>query len=227
MSDFLPILAYQKIGVAPKKSCLKNEWTSLRRLKKMLTWLTQHHYTFITPADLSKKRPAKPVLLAFFGGYQSFYTDVFPLLQAHQICATLFVAVETLGTYNRWQDPNEEPWQNIVTPKQLTQMFKSGRVQIGTLGLDGHPLLEEEPTWAQQNVKESIYRLEKLYKIETCALGFWPNSAWNEGRARHLTRGLNLPVVTSQKGFNPRIENPFLRVLNPGLFTRFLLWKNQ
>ncbi len=227
MSDFLPVLAYQKIGKAPQKSHLKKEWTSAGQLAKTLTYLIKRGYTFITPLDLQKELPKKPILLAFFGGYQSFYTDVFPLLQAHQIGSTLFVAVETLGTYNRWQDPHQEPWQNIITPKQLTQMFKSGRVQIGTLGLDGHNVLEEEPTWAQQNVKESIYRLKKLHKIDTCAMGFWPNTPWDENHAQHLTRGLNLPVITSQKGLNPRTEKHFLRVLNPGLLTRFWLWKNK
>lgn len=227
MSDFLPVLAYQKIGVTPKKSRLKNEWVSPRQLEKTLTWLIKRGYTFVTPLDLQKELPKKPILLAFLGGYQSFYTDVFPLLQAHNICATLLVAVDTLGTYNRWQDPHEEPWQNIVTPTQLTQMLKSGLVQMGTLGLDGHNLLQEEPTWAQQSVKESIYRLKKLHKIDTCALGFWPNTPWDENRAQHLTRGLNLPVITSQKGLNLRTEKHFLRVLNPGLLTRFWLWKNK
>ena len=227
MSAFLPVLAYQKIGIAPKKSRLKNEWTSRHRLEKMRVWLTRHNYTFITPADLSQELPAKPVLLVFFGGYQTFYTDVFPLLQKYKAQATGLVAVETLGTYNSWQDPQHEPWQNVLTVKQLQETVKSGLVKVGTLGLDGRNLLEEEPGKARQLIEESVYRLKKYCKLDACAIGFWPWAGWNEARAQHITHGLNLSVITSQKGINSLSEKHFLRILRPGFFTQFLLQKNK
>lgn len=223
--SFLPVLAYQKIGRAPKNSHLKKEWASPLQLEKTLTWLVKSGYTFITPFDLQKKLPAKPILLAFIGGYQSFYTDVFPLLKAHKICATLFVAVDTLGTYNSWQNPYEEPWQNIVTEKQLKEMSKSKLVQIGTLGLDGHNLLTDDPTVAQQTILESIYRFETLHKMSPCAVAFWPSVADPQHRALAIGGGLDLPVITSQKGVNALMETKFLRILRPGLATRFLpIW---
>lgn len=225
--NFLPVLAYQKIGRAPKNSRLKSEWASPRQLEKTLTWLVRRGYTFITPLDLQKESPAKPILLVFIGGYQSFYTDVFPLLQKHNICATLFVAVETLGTYNSWQDPYKEPWQNIVTEKQLKEMLKSKLVHLGTLGLDGHNLLTDAPAAAQQTILESIYRFEKLHKMAPCAVAFWPSVADPQHRALAIGGGLDLPVITSQKGVNALTEKKFLRILRPGLFTKFLLWKNK
>ena len=227
MSAFLPVLAYQKIGRAPKNSHLKHEWTSPRQLEKTLSWLLKHNYTFITPLDLQKELPPKPVLLAFIGGYQSFYTDVFPLLQKHKICATLFVAVETLGTYNHWQNPHKEPWQNIITEKQLKEVSKSKFVQIGTLGLDGHNLLEEAPANAQQTILESIYRLEKLHKISPCAVAFWPFNKDPQNHALAIGGGIDLPIITSQPGKNALTETKFLRILRPGLVTKFLLWKNN
>lgn len=226
MSAFLPVLAYQKIGRAPQHSRLKNEWVSTRRLAKQITWLLKHHYTFITPADLPKTQPPKTVMLVFIGGYQSFYTDVFPLLKTHQICATLLLAVDTVGTYNRWQNPHQEPWQNIVTPKQLKEMQKSKRVQIGTLGLDGRNLLTETPAAARQILLESVFRLEKLHKITPCAVAFWPFIKDPQHRAQAIGSQLSLPVITSQTGKNPLTEKKFLRILRPGLFTKFLLWKN-
>ena len=225
--NFLPVLAYQKIGRAPQKSRLKNEWVFPRALDRQITWLLTHNYTFITPADLQKELPTKPVMLAFVGGYQSFYTDVFPLLKAHNICATLFVAVDTLGTYNRWQDPYQEPWQNIVTAKQLKEMIKSGLVQMGTLGLDGHNLLADEPVAAQQTILESVYRLEKLHKIAPCAVAFWPFAADPQNNALAIGGGIDLPIITSKSGKNALTEKKFLRILKPGLFTKLLLWENQ
>lgn len=222
--SFLPVLAYQKIGRAPKHSHLKKEWASPRQLEKTLAWLVRRGYTFITPLDLQKKLPTKPILLAFIGGYQSFYTEVFPLLKTHKICATLFLAVDTLGTYNSWQDPHEEPWQNIVTEKQLKEMHKSGLVQIGTLGLDGHNLLEDDTSTAQQTILESVYRFEKLHKIAPCAVAFWPLARDPQNRALAIGGGLDLPIITSQKGKNALTESKFLRILRPGLFTKIWLW---
>lgn len=227
MSPFLPLLAYQKIGQVPKHSRLKNEWASPRQLEKMLAWLSTRGYTFITPLDLQKQLPAKPVLLAFIGGYQSFYSEVFPLLKARKICATVFVATDTLGTYNSWQAPHDKPWQNVLTLKQLKEMHKSGLVQVGTLGLDGHNLLADEPETARQAILESVYRLETLHKITPCAAAFWPGAKGKSGKALAIGGGLNLPVITSQKGVNALTEKQFLRVLRPGLVTKFLLWKHK
>ena len=189
----------------------------------MLPWLIKHGYTFITPADLQKELPAKPILLAFMGGYQSFYTHIFPLLQQHKICATLFLAVDTLGTYNSWQDPYKEPWQNIITAKQLKEMWKSKHVQIGTLGLDGHNLLADKPAAAKQTLLESIHRLEMLYKITPCAVAFWPFAKGPHHRALTVGRGIDLPIITPKPGKNALAEKKFLRILHPGLLTKLLL----
>ncbi len=226
MSAFLPVLAYQKIGHAPHKSRLKNEWVSPRQLEKQITWLIKHGYTFITPLDLQPKLPAKPILLVFMGGYQSFYTEAFPLLKAHKICATVFIAADTLGTYNSWQDPYREPWQNILTVKQLKEMGKSGLVQVGTLGLDGHNLLADKPSAAQQNLLESIYRLETLHKIAPCAAAVWPLVKDPQNNALAIGGGIDLPIITSQPGKNALTEKKFLRILKPGFFTKFLLMRN-
>lgn len=227
MKQFLPVLIYQKIGHAPKNSHLKKEWTPPGQLQNMISWLLGCGYTFITPADLHQKRPVKPVLLAFIGGYQSFYTDAFPLLQKHKVCATLFLAEDTLGTYNSWQNPHQEPWQTVVTAKQLKEMHKSGLVQIGTLGLDGHNLLEDEPTTARQTLLESIYRFEKLYKISPCAVAFWPFPKTLSNRAQTIKKGINLPVIPLRPGKNTLNEDQFLRILRPNFFTKLLLWKNK
>lgn len=223
MNAAWPVLVYQKIGRPAAHSRLQKEWTSPRRLEKMLAFLSKRSYTFIMPKDLQNPLPAKPVLLAFMGGYQSFYTDVFPLLTKYQACATVFVAVEALGAYNSWQNPHEEPWQNVLTVKQLQEMLKSKRVQIGTLGLDGHNLLDDEPGQARAALQESAYRLKTLHKIDTCAVGFWPFAQWNPARAQHAVHDLNLPIITSQKGTNSPDEKQFLRVVRPTFLTRLLL----
>ena len=229
MKSFLPVLVYQKIGYAPKNSHLKNQWIRANKLDKTLSFLLRRHYTFITPADLQKKLPAKPVLLTFFGGYQSFYTEVFPLLKKYKVCATLLVAADTLGTYNSWQDPFQEPWQNTLTPKQLKEVSQSGWVMVGTLGLSGRNLLAcSSPAQAREEILESIHRLHTLHKLDVCSAGFGP---WakdkNLAHTTSIADELHLPVITSAKGTNAPTEKQFLRVMHPGWLTTLRLWINN
>ena len=139
------------------------------------------------------------------------------------------MATDTLGTYNSWQDPHREPWQNILTGPQLKEMHKSKQVQVGTLGLSGRNLLTDaETSPAREEFLESIHRLEVLHHINGCALGFWPGlKDKNLARTHDLCAGLNLPVITSAIGKNPPDEKQFLRVLYPGIVTQFWLWKNK
>ncbi|MBP5616764.1 MAG: polysaccharide deacetylase family protein [Elusimicrobiaceae bacterium] len=226
MKSFLPVLAYQKIGQAPKNSHLKKEWTSTKKLESMLLFLINHGYTFITPADLAKKLPTKPILLAFFGGYQSFYSEVFPLLKKHNAKATVFVATNTLGSYNSWQDPYQEPWQNVLTVPQLKEMYKSKRMAVGTLGLSGENLLNyDKSSRAHKELLESIHRLKVLHKIDACAVGFWPGIQDKNTRIPEITHTIALPIITPHTGRNPQGTTQFLRILTPGIFTRWILAK--
>ena len=229
MTPFLPVLAYQKIGRPAAHSRQKKAWVSVRALEKMLAFLVRRHYTFITPTALHRPLPAKPVMLVFMGGYQSFYTDVFPLLKKYRARATVFVAADTLGTYDAWQHPEKDPWQNVLTAAQLQETYQSGRVCVGTLGLTGNNLLSYEDTRAaREELLESIHRLKMLHNIAACAVGFWPGAKdKNLTRTREICAGLNLPVITSLYGKNMPHEKQFFKVLRPGLFTHILLWKNK
>lgn len=222
MKTFLPVLIYQKIGLPPPNSRLKNQWTTLCKLERMLMFLVKHGYHFITPKDL-QALPPKPILLVFMGGYQSFYTDVFPLLQKHNAHAICAVAVETLGTYNSWQDPYQEPWQNILTASQLNEIAHSGLVQIATLGLTGNNLLQIPCVQAKQEVVESIYRLKNAYHIDACALAFWPTHKCAKIQS-DLSEYTSLPVITPLYGINSLNEKKELRILRPTWLTRLRLY---
>lgn len=220
MKKSLPVLVFQKVGKPPLRSRLKNQWTTPQQLTNILTLLTKRKYHVITPNDLNKRLPARPILLVFVGGYQSFYTEVFPLLQKFNIPATCAVAVETLGTYNAWQDPYREPWQNVLTSKQLTALVKSGLVNIATLGLDGKDLSQLSVEQAQQEVEESIHRLNKLHQLKACAAVFWPGTPCSQVK---FTPEFELPVITGNYGFNSSAQTNYLRILRPTWLNRLRL----
>ena len=80
----LLVLVVEKIGTPAENSRLKEEWVSVKSLEKTLNTLCKKGFSFVSLADLKEghKLPPKPVLLAFIGGYQTVFTDIFPLLKS-------------------------------------------------------------------------------------------------------------------------------------------------
>ena len=129
----LLVLSFEKIG---KPRARTNQWYAPRKLKFQLISLQQRGFSFITPAQLTHL-PEKPIWLTFMGGYRSFYSEVFPFLQEHHIPATLFLVPDAVNHYNTWQDPYQEPWQDVLTSKELIVLHKSGLISFGAAPLEG------------------------------------------------------------------------------------------
>lgn len=225
----LLVFSCGKIGRAPKNSRVKNEWVSPRNLEHTFAALTKRGFTSLFPEELASRRlPAKPVLLAFMGGYQSFYTEVFPLLQKYNLKACVFLAQEYAGTFNAWQNPYEEPWQNLLTEKQIKELSKSGLVRFGALGLKAEDVTLLPPQEARFSADENIFRLKKQLGIEAEAFAFWPAEKWDEKSAPETLRGLKVSaVLTPVPGVNPPpVKRPvYLKTLRPGsLRARAEVW---
>jgi len=87
--------------------------------------------------------PAKPMVITFDDGYTDFYTDAWPILQAHNFPATLFLTtglVQSSGDYLTWD--------------QLRQMNASGLLTVGN------------HTWSHQSVAGGV-REKVEYEIKT------------------------------------------------------------
>lgn len=227
------VLAYEKIGKAPKHSRLKKEWVSPSQFEKELKWLRLHGFTPVSLQKLSDgKLPHKPVLLAFMGGYQSFITDIFPLLEKYQTPAAVFIPPAWIGTYNGWQDPHQEPWQNLLTEKQLKILQKSGLISFGALGLEAEDLTQRPQEYASYSARESLFRLKTQLGLKPNGFAFWPAAEFDAQRAaRILPENFKAPVLTPRIGVNKRMgKHRLLKVLFPAknpLRVRYALWKHR
>lgn len=227
------VLAYEKIGKAPKHSRLKKEWVSPSQFEKELKWLRLHGFTPVSLEKIAEgKLPQKPVLLAFMGGYQSFITDIFPLLEKHQTQAAVFIPPALMGTYNGWQDPHQEPWQNLLTEKQLKTLQKSGLISFGALGLEAEDLTQQPQEYASYSARESLFRLKTQLGLKPNGFAFWPAAEFDAQRAaRILPENFKAPVLTPRIGVNKRMgKHRLLKVLFPAknpLRVRYALWKHR
>ncbi|MBO5012402.1 MAG: polysaccharide deacetylase family protein [Elusimicrobiaceae bacterium] len=226
----LIVLTYAKIGRPPAAARLKNEWTSAARLERTLNKLARRNFKTVLPGELSKGRlPAKPVLLAFMGGYQSFYTEAWPVIKKYRAKACVFLAQEYVGAYDAWQDPYREPWQNLLTEAQLKELKQSGLVEFGALDLKARDLTLLPLREAAFGITENSFRIKKQLGLTVEAFAFWPAAKWNEKTAQEMLHGLeNLPVLTPVPGVNPDTKTAFLKTLPANsLRARWALWKRR
>lgn len=189
------LFVVEKIGTPPSNSLLKKEWISSRSFEKKLNYFLRKKYTFLTLEQLANSQAEKSVLLVCMGGYRSFYTTVFPLIQKHNLPVTIFIAPDLIGTYNSWQDPYQEPWQDLLTAKEINQLKQCSFVYWGALPLGGQNITACSNEHAVFAITESIYRLKNQWGISSCAWSLYPN--------------LGVPPTLAQALTNAAIPLPF------------------
>ena len=113
---------------------------SIDHLEEHLAWLKKTGYRIISVQNVLDAAagkavlPDKAALLTFDDGYQSFYTQVFPLLKKHHYPATLAL----VGT---WMDGNitaTDPGKPLLSWAQISELVQSGLVEIATHSYDLH-----------------------------------------------------------------------------------------
>ena len=145
------------------------ESTTTAKLVDQLSWLQNEGYQAVSLDDIlaaragKKPLPPKAVLLTFDDGYESFYTRVFPILQAFHYPAIL-------GVVDSWIDNNPANYdaddatdqmvqygdnrvasKNFLSWEQIRYMAKSGLVEIAShshashMGFLANPQGNSEP----------------------------------------------------------------------------------
>jgi len=97
-----------------------------RLFSRQMAFLSTHGYetvfvkTIVNRRESAQPIPSRWVALAFDGGYEDFYRNVYPVLKRYGLRATLFVIVAAVET------------EGGVTWVQLREMSRSGLVEIGS-----------------------------------------------------------------------------------------------
>lgn len=111
---------------------------------------------------------AKPcVVVTFDDGYESVYTNAFPLLVEYGVRATVFVNTDTVGTAGH------------LTEDQMKTMEESGLVRFGSHTLSHRHLTELDREEARRALSESRTALEKLLDHSVTSLAY-PDGAYDD-----------------------------------------------
>jgi len=124
-----------------------------QEFEKQVKWLKDNEFTPLFLEELysmlttGKNIPSKPVALTFDDGYQSLYTEAFPVLQQYGFSATVFLIAGYCGKDNQWPgQPSFIPAMNLLTWEQIDEMARYG-IEFGSHTFH-HPRLDNLPAGA-------------------------------------------------------------------------------
>jgi peptidoglycan/xylan/chitin deacetylase (PgdA/CDA1 family) len=147
----LPILMYHGVDRRPSVVTIPPN-----QFQWQMEWLHDHGYKSIPLGELSRCMitgeafPERSVVLTFDDGYQSLYTEVFPVLQQYGFSATVFIIAGLCGKDNQWLgQPSFIPAMNLLTWEQIDEMARYG-IEFGSHTFH-HPRLDRLPASALYN----------------------------------------------------------------------------
>lgn len=115
------VLMYHEVAAKPKD----DKALSLAKFEQQLQLMRRNNFHWITMAQYKQfilkdaPVPDNAVLMTFDDGYESFYTDTYPVLKKYHVPATNFLIVNTVGNPRHIGIPK-------VTWQQVEQMHRNG-----------------------------------------------------------------------------------------------------
>lgn len=125
----------------------------IEEFKLHLEILQRFGYTTITFRDYSLFKenklnlPRKPIILTFDDGYESIYTEVFPLMEYYGMKGVIFILGDKEIKYSMWDFPELEPLP-LLNEQQILELHEAG-FEIGAHTLTHSDLttLSREKAW--------------------------------------------------------------------------------
>ena len=158
-----PILMYHAIG-------LSNEPASpyvlpANRFAAQMTWLKRLGYHPITLKQFivcqyeRRPIPAHSVVITFDDGYADNYTLAYPVLQKHNIPATIFLVSGYIGHANEWDKKKQLGRRPLLSWSQIMDLAHQG-IQFGAHSCTHPALTAVSPTQAEAEITSSRRQLE-------------------------------------------------------------------
>jgi len=103
----LPILNYHRIATDGPPGLARYR-TSPERFHEQMRWLRRQGYHAVTSSELARHAASgqplrgRPVLITFDDGYRDFHDTAWPILQAHDFIAEIFIVTDHVGGAAQW-----------------------------------------------------------------------------------------------------------------------------
>lgn len=196
-----PILEYHQITDSPEVG-FEQYTVPPAEFAAQLDYLQQKGYTTITLQDFMRvlhgkgTLPEKPIVLTFDDGYLDNYTEMLPILEAHNMKAVVYVITNNIG----------QP--GYLTIEQLKDMQKRG-IEIGSHTADHLSLKNLDDALRRYEVRDSKIFLE-WSGLATIYSFSYPSGDYTPELVDILSSEEYLSAVTGDVGLNNINTNPYL-----------------
>ena len=233
------ILSYHEI--ADKSETLDpNYAVTPEHFKEQIHWLTQNGYYFISIDDIinyrksQKKLPKKSVLITFDDGYNSVYTNAFPIIKKYKIPVVIALVGSWLKAKENVDfDGHVIERSKFLSQQEIKEMIDSGLVEIASHSYDLHRGILGNPQGNMQSAvvtrqwlaTQKHYENEKSYRQRIFSdlsqnstflehytgqkprVVVWPYGRYNK-TVRTIAQELGMPIgLTLDDGSNTK-ETP-------------------
>jgi len=209
----IPILIYHYVEVVTDKNDFLRENLNIHptTFEKQVQTLLDAGYTFIFPSELPTKiqynDAGKYVILSFDDGYESFFTQTYPILKKNQVKSVNYIIYNSIGKLNYMND------------FQIKQLAREGLVEIGSHTLSHADLTSLKLPQAAKEILNSKTNLENTFQIQVNSF-YYPYGFYNNQIAELVQKAGYTNAVTTEKGVFHTQEDLFnLKRIRPGYKT--------
>lgn len=196
-----PILEYHQVTDEPLDPVFEIYNVPPADFNAQLDYLQAEGYTTITLQDFMRvvhgkgSLPPKPIILTFDDGYEDNYSEMFPILKAHNMTAVIYVITNEIGQ------------KDYLKLDELKVMQQYG-IEIGSHTSDHLDLTTLDAHTQRRQLKESKTFLE-WSGLQTIYSLSYPNGAFNSELEELLREENYLTAVTGEAGLNTLETNPY------------------
>jgi len=215
----IPVLMYHYVEINQnKKDFLRDNLnTNPYIFEKQILTFKNAGFEFIwaseIPMALNDKSDKKYVVFTFDDGYESFYSQTYPIIKKHKIKVTNYLIADFIGN------------ANYMSKGQIDKIFDEGFLEIGshTLNHPGLTVISKEE--ANRQIIESKKKLEKMFNTYVGSFCY-PYGFFNSEIAILVEKAGYTNATTTRLGSVVSKSNLYeINRIRPGIMTEDVLLK--
>lgn len=164
------VLKYPRVTSKPEKGLSKKLFITPELFEKHLLWLLGWKYNPLSAEEFKKflfcgeEIPYKSYLIVLEDGYKDFITYAHPILKRYRIPALIFLVVNSIGDYNRWDNSKYE----ILSIEDISTLNKTTMITFGLQSKTNKDLTKIPEEELHDEIVRSKLLLEEIvnYKVE-------------------------------------------------------------
>ncbi|CAF0697301.1 hypothetical protein MPNT_210039 [Candidatus Methylacidithermus pantelleriae] len=149
-------------------------FVSPKRFERQLAELQKARWSVLLPGDTPQSRS---LLLTFDDGYQSVFTQAFPILERYRMRAIVFLVAGHLGNRNLWDARLGYPERRLMSKEEVLGWIGAGHA-IGAHTISHPDLCQLSRKQAREEICGSKKALEDRFGVPVRYFAY-PYGRWN------------------------------------------------